>query len=254
MGIPEMIGLKRLLLSCAVLMSLATTPGMAQDSLLIVADEWPPFSGQNLPDKGLSLDITRTALTRAGYDVEVAVLPWARIMSGAQTGEYDVITSLFRDPEIQKVMTYSEPFFETTVRFVQRKGGPITFEGLNSLQAYRIAVAAGYVYEEAFDTADFLDKIEVTTPIQGLRMVAAGRVDLTLDSMEVVRHSIRLQDPDILDQIEFLDPALARQEIHMAVSGFRDDHNRIVSDFNAALQEMREDGSLARLLKKHQID
>ena len=40
----------------------------------------------------------------------------------------------------------------------------------------------------------------------------------------------------------------------MAVSLTRPDHERIVADFNKALDEMREDGSLSALLEKHDLD
>ncbi|WP_299783627.1 transporter substrate-binding domain-containing protein [uncultured Roseobacter sp.] len=227
---------------------------IAEERLLVVADEWPPFSGEGLPGLGISLDVTRAVLERAGYEVETAILPWSRVVSGAKSGEYDVVTSLFLDPEMQKSVFYSEPFFETQVQFVRQKGRDITYDGLDSLQPYVIAVGAGFLYETEFDNADHLKKFEVTTTLQGLKMVAAGRVDLTLDSSHVVRHSMLLSDDALQDQLEFLQPALTKQQIHMAVSRSRPDHAGIVADFNAALTDMRADGSLDALLEKHNTD
>ncbi|MBW4710420.1 transporter substrate-binding domain-containing protein [Roseobacter sp. YSTF-M11] len=245
--------MKRAVLGAA-LIGVSVSASLAGETLLVVADEWPPFSGDDLPGKGLSVDVTRAVLTRAGYDVETAILPWARVVKGAESGAYDVVTSLFEDPDMQKLMTYSEPFFETSVHFVQKSGNDIVFDGLESLRPYRIAVGTGFLYERNFDTADFLKKVEVTTTLQGVKMVAAERVDLTLDSAHVVRHSILMDDPDLLGQIELLDPALTTQRIHMAVSRSREDHARIAADFNAALEDMRADGSLAQLLEKHKVD
>ncbi len=197
------------------------------------------------------MDISRAVLERAGYDVKSAILPWPRIVSGAQTGEYDVITSLFPSIEMQNILQYSEPFYTTEIKFIQRKGRDIVFGDLNSLRPYSIAVGAGFLYSPEFDEADFLEKVEVTTTLQGIRMVAASHVDLTLDSTDVLRHSILRDDPSLGDQIELLEPALATQSIHMAVSTFRSDHATIVAEFNRALEEMQADGSFAELLKKH---
>ena len=61
-------------------------PALAQKTLSIVADEWPPFSGQALPNKGISVDVISAVLIRAGYEVESKILPWARIMNGSRTG------------------------------------------------------------------------------------------------------------------------------------------------------------------------
>ncbi|WP_299868164.1 ABC transporter substrate-binding protein [uncultured Roseobacter sp.] len=227
---------------------------VAEERLLVVADEWPPFSGEGLPGRGISIDVTRAVLERAGYEVDTAILPWSRVVSGAKSGEYDIVTSLFLDAEMQKSVFYSEPFFETQVQFVRQKGSDIAYDGLESLQSYVIAVGAGFLYEASFDNADYLNKFEVTTTLQGLQMVAAGRVDLTLDSAHVVRHSMQLTDDALEDQLEFLEPALTKQQIHMAVSRLRPDHASIVTDFNAALADMRADGSLDALLKKHSAD
>lgn len=226
----------------------------ASDPITVVADEWPPFSGSELPGQGISIDVTRAVLERAGYQVQTAILPWARIVNGAQTGEHDIITSLFADPDMEKLLDYSAPFYTTEVKFIQRKGGAIEFDGLESLTPYSIAVGAGFLYSPAFDNADFLNKFEVTTTLQGIQMVAAGHIDLTLDSTDVLRHSIELGGPDLKEQLELMEPAVISQEIHMAVSRSRSDHAKIVADFNRTLGEMQSDGSLATLLEKHSVN
>ena len=234
--------------------TLIATASAASEPITLVADEWPPFSGSELPGNGISMDVTRAVLERAGYEVQPAILPWARIVSGAQDGDYDVVTSLFASAEMQQVLHYSEPFYTTEIKFIQRKGRDIAVGDLSSLRPYSIAVGAGFLYSPEFDDAEFLNKIEVTTTLQGIRMVAAGHADLTLDSTEVIRHSILRDDPTLADEIEVLEPALTSQNIHMAVSTFRPDHATIVDDFNRALAEMRADGSFDALLKKHNVN
>jgi len=51
----------------------------AANAIAVVADEWPPFSGADLPNGGMSLDVISSVLGRAGYDVRTEVLPWACI-------------------------------------------------------------------------------------------------------------------------------------------------------------------------------
>ena len=201
-GLGRCFGATLVVLSCIVVGTSAT----ADDALVIVADEWPPFSGESLPGQGVSLDVTRAVLSRAGYQVETAILPWSRVVSGAKSGEYDVVTSLFLDAEMQESLFYSDPFFETQVQFLQRAGGAISFDGLSSLEPYGIAVGAGFLYEPEFDAAENLNKFEVNTALQGVQMVAAGRIVLTLGSVNVIRHSILIEDPALWVRIECLDP------------------------------------------------
>ena len=224
---------------------------MAGERLKVVADEWPPFSGAELPSNGISMDVIATVLREAGYEVDVEILPWVRVINGAKTGEYDVVGSLFFDPEFAKFMTYGDAFYETEVKFVQRKGASHNVGTLDALRPYTIAVGDGFLYEEKFDRAEFLKKIVVTTTLQALQMVAHERADLTLDSEEVVRHSLRFGAPDILERVEIIEDALASHEIHMAVRKDHPKSTEIVADFNRTLSKMRSDGSLNNILVKH---
>lgn len=222
-----------------------------QATLTIVADEWPPFSGQDLPNKGMSLDVISTVLERAGYEVETAVLPWARIMAMTAANDVDIVGSLFFDPTMTKHVTYAEPFYETDVRLVRRIGSDHQFEGVKELMPFAIAVGAGFLYQDEFDKAEYLNKIEVTTTLQGMQMLAAGRVDLTLDSSDVINHVLRHDDPSLAGKIELAPGALVTQQIHMAVGNSVEGRDKIVADFNRTLAEMRLDGSLADLVRVH---
>jgi len=44
-------------------------------SLTIAISNWAPYKDENLPNGGIVTDVTRQALTRAGYDVEIVVVP-----------------------------------------------------------------------------------------------------------------------------------------------------------------------------------
>lgn len=219
-----------------------------------VVDEWAPFGGENLPNRGISLDVMITVLERAGYQVEAEIVPWERALSGVKNGTYDVIGNLFFDAELQSDLTFSRPFYETEVQFIQQKGGAANYSDIESLRPYSIAVGEGYLYEDNFDRADFLNKRVVTTVVQGVRMVANGRVDLTLDSSAVINHVINQEAPELADKVEFLPKALAKQEIHMAVRNNFPEKEKLLETFNSILNDMKADGSLEELLKKHEYN
>lgn len=235
-------------------LSILWQPGSASaDKLTVVADEWPPFSGAALPDQGLSLDIIRTVLERAGHEIEVAVIPWARIMDGARSGTYDIVGSLFYAEDLLDYMSYSDPYYTTEIRFLRKTGASQVYKSLDDLRPHSIAVGDGFLYSEEFDRADYLKKVVVTTTLQCVRMVAHGRADLTLDSEEVLRHALEKEDPSLQGLVEFLPLALASRGIHMAVRNDLPNRDRIIGDFNRMLDEMRQDGSYAALLAKHPL-
>ncbi|WP_415403292.1 substrate-binding periplasmic protein [Tateyamaria sp. SN3-11] len=224
----------------------------AQDrTLTVVADEWPPFSGDALPDGGMSLDVIATVLRRAGYTVETRVVPWARIMDGARNGQFDIVGSLFADAELAQFLSYGDPFYTTEVQLVQPVGGTHRFTAVEDLRPYSIAVGDGFLYQDEFDSARYLNKVVVTTTMQAVQMVAHGRVDLTLDSVDVVRHIITQLDPSLAERVTFAPGILASQGLHMAVRTDLEDSAQIVADFNETLAKMQADGSLDVLLSKH---
>lgn len=143
----------RLLMVACLLVSVS--PAVAQqEKLTIFADEWPPFSGESLPNKGISLDVIATVLTQAGYDVETSVLPWARIMEMATANQIDIVGSLFFDPVMTEYVTYAEPFFSTDVRLVQQTGADHAYTSVKDLTPFSIAVGTRFLYQPEFDKAD----------------------------------------------------------------------------------------------------
>lgn len=238
-----------LLVLCTGLKAFSTS---ADQPLRIVADEWPPFSGESLPGQGISVDVISTVLTRAGYQVRAQILPWARIMDGARKDEYDIVGSLFSDPDIATFMTYGNPFYQTEIRFLRQAGSTIEVNAYQDLASHSIAVGDGFLYSPQFDADAALNKQVVSTAIQGIQMVAHGRADLTLDSNDVLRYSTKTQDPGLADRVEMLPFVLARQGIHMAMRQTHPQAGQIIADFNRTLGEMQADGSLAALLAKHQ--
>ena len=216
-----------------------------------VVDEWAPFGGEELPNRGISLDVMTAVLTRAGYQVEAEIVPWERALNGIKNGHYDVIGNLFPEQSMAPYMVFSDPFYETQVQFIKHKGNNATYSDLDSLKPYSIAVGEGYFYEENFDQANHLDKQVVTTVVQGVRMVANGRVDLTLDSVDVLNYVIHVQEPSLLERVELLPKPLAYQQVHMGIRKGLEGRDQLVADFNRVLNEMRDDGSLEEILKKH---
>lgn len=197
------------------------------------------------------MHVISSVLERAGYQVETVVVPWARIMDGAQRGTYDIVGSLFLTEDLKGHMTYSEPYYTTAVKFLRKSGTAHAFDSLDDLRPYTIAVGDGFLYSEEFDRADYLNKVVVTTTLQCVQMVAHGRADLTLDSEEVIRYALQKEAPALRGEVEFLSAPLAERGIHMAVRNDLPERDTVIANFNRTLREMRRDGSYQEILAVH---
>jgi len=85
-------------------------------------------------------------------------------------------------------------------------------------------------------------------------MLAAGRVQLTLEDELVARHHLNRDLREIRDAVEFVDTPLSENGLHILVRRSHPLHQQIVRDFNLAIQAMRADDSYRRIYQRHGLD
>ncbi len=230
---------------------LACSASTSAESLRLVANTWPPFNDVNLLNNGLSSDLVITALKRAGYSSAYFQVPWARVLYGLQAGDYDIVLSAWYDAERAQYGVFSEPYLVNRIRFLRRKGSDIHFKALSDLADNSIAVVRGYSYQREFDNAPSLLRVPVVDFAMGARMLAAGRVQMTLEDELVARHYFQHELRGIEDQVEFLPKPLSENGLHILVRSNHPHAQEIVTGFNKAMQAMREDGTYAKIFAAH---
>ncbi|MET1079971.1 MAG: transporter substrate-binding domain-containing protein [Pseudomonas sp.] len=234
-----------------VLLWFALCGGIAAQPLRLVADSWPPFTDQRLLNNGFATDLVSTALRRAGYTVEYAQVPWARATRGLQTADYDIVIAAWYSPERARYGQFSNPYLINRVRFIQRRGGVLSFNELADLHGYRIAAVRGYEYSPEFDRDTLLQKVEVPGFVVGARMVHARRLDLAVEDEYVARYHLARELLDIRDELVFLPLPLSENPLHILVRRSHPQHAEIIAAFNRAVDQMNADGTYAALFKRH---
>ena len=233
---------------------LLTSSPAGADSLLLAANQWPPFTGRNLPGNGLATELVTTALNRAGYRNEYIEAPWARVIKGLQQDQYDVVLTVWYSAERATYGLFSDAYLVNRIRFLQRRGGDIQFRQISDLYPYRIVVTRGYAYAPAFDNDTRLNKYEVTDFLPAASMVAAGRVELTLEDELVAQYLLRQEPASVREALEFLPTPLAETPLHILVRRSHPQHAQIVADFNRELAAMRADGTYQTILQRHGLN
>ncbi|RAU46453.1 MULTISPECIES: transporter substrate-binding domain-containing protein [unclassified Pseudomonas] len=241
----------RLLRAMALLGMLLIAHGAWAQTLRMAGDAWAPYSDVALLNGGLSTDLVRTALTRAGYTVEYDQVPWARAIHGVGEGRYDVLINAWYSDERTLIGEFSEAYMINRLRFIKRKTSDIQYESLQQLHPYSIAVVRSYAYSPAFDSDASLKKVPVASFSTAARMLAAGRVDLTVEDEYAARFALGHEAEEVRDSVEFLSKSLSENSLHILVSLKNPDHARIVADFDKAIAAMKADGSYDRLFKLH---
>ena len=236
---------------CTGLLCLLLSTAPSAETLRLVANTWPPFTDQTLLNNGLATDLVSSVLQRAGYASQYHEVPWARALQGMQHDRYDVLLSSWFAAERQAYGLYSEPYLTNRIRFLRRTGSTIAFKQLDDLLPYQIAVARGFAYAPAFDNDTRLHKQITNSFATAARMLAAGRVDLTLEDEWVARYYLSHELAELRPALEFLPVPLSESPLHILVRRKHPQSAQIVRAFNQALQEMRADGSYAAILQRH---
>ena len=107
----------------ALLCTLLITSGIARAEVLQVTGSlWSPYVDGDLENGGLAADLVRTALERAGYDVQANVEPWSRAYEGAAIGVYDVVAAIWQNEERGEELIFSNPYLLNDIIFMARRG------------------------------------------------------------------------------------------------------------------------------------
>ncbi|WP_375740972.1 substrate-binding periplasmic protein [Pseudomonas boanensis] len=225
--------------------------GARAEQLRMVANVWPPFTDARLVGNGLASELVSTALKRAGHTTEYVEAPWARALRGLQQDDYDLIVSAWYSDERAGYGLFSEPYLTNRILFLKRKATRVEYANRADLGSHSIAVARGYSYSASFDNDVTLNKVPVQDFLMAARMLAAGRVDLTLEDEWVARFHLKRELKAVSDQLEFLPRPLSENGLHILVRRSHPRHRQLVEDFNRSVRAMREDGSYAAIFRRH---
>jgi polar amino acid transport system substrate-binding protein len=232
----------------------ATDEAAEQDTearvLKVTGSLWIPYLDDELPNGGLAADLVRTALTRAGYQVEANIESWPRAYQGAAIGVYDVVAAVWRNDARAADLLFSEAYLLNDIVLLSRPGLAVEFETLADLRGYRIGVVRGYAYDETFDRAG-LNWVTNNHLIQNLLLLRQGKLDLIVGDKWSIFDQISRFMPDSLSGFTLVAQPVARRGLRLGVSRLNSDAATITWRFNEAITEMKSDGTYTAILKKH---
>ncbi|HXP97919.1 MAG TPA: transporter substrate-binding domain-containing protein [Telmatospirillum sp.] len=242
------------ILSICLSLTMFSSGGRAETLVLAANDSRPTsyYEGDKLT--GVSLEIVVEALRRAGYAVDVRLMPWARCLEDARKGKVDGVFTSFKLPEREEFLTFTnEPLATWDISFFALRDTAIEYDGqLASLSNIAIGMTNKTSYGEAFDNAVkthiFTNIYISNNPKSLVQMLTHNRVAL------IVSHDLVAIDTarqlGVLDKIRKLTPTVNMVPTYLAFNKLRD-YNNVISAYDAALISMKKDGSYERIYKKY---
>jgi polar amino acid transport system substrate-binding protein len=248
--------IKAALAGLLVMVFLAMTGSVASAGTLVLAaaDSRPTAFYVDDKPTGMLVDLVTEAYRRAGRTVEIKLMPWARCLGEAKTGEVDGVFSSFKLPEREAFLSFSkEPLTTQVIALFARRDSAQSFDGdLDKLREVKIGIIQGTSYGQKFDAAverGTLQKVERANSVESnLKKLAFGRVDLIPSYRNVILDAAK--QLDLQAQIKELSPPLDQVPTYLAFTKVRD-LSEPSDGFDAALASMKQDGTYDRIVGQY---
>lgn len=216
---------------------------------VVTGPGYPPFTGRELPGGGVSTRIIKEVFARVGYSVEVDFHPWRRGYEMARRNRYLGTFPYVRDEEREEDFLFSEPINDASEHFFVHADARIRYEGPHNLNGRLLCRPVGYSVKalrpHVIEDDDHLWRPQELS--RCFRMLQLQRVDLVPMIEQVGWHSIR-RSGLAPEDFRVLEKRITQNHHYFIVSRHHPQAKRILAAFNRGLEQLRADGTLARLL------
>ena len=241
---------KKLLAYLLFLFPLVAFAGHAHaETIKVVFDTaYAPFEFKDSDQtyKGIDVEILDKVAEINGWDLDKSFPGFDAAVNAVQAGQADAIMAgMTKTTEREKVFTMSDTYYDTKVviattkadkitKYSQLKGKTVGVKNGTAAQRFLDKNKDKYGYKiKTFDTGDLM-----------YNSLTAGAVDAVMDDQPVIQYAIQKgQD-------------LAINMDGEAVGGFAfgvkkgGNHEKLITEFNKALAQMKADGTLDEIIKK----
>lgn len=224
-----------------------------------VSFEYPPLvtHAQGAQPTGFAVELVERIFRKLDARLTVTLYPWERAMAMMRLGEADCIFTIYRVPERELFIDYSEQIVATQmIHLYARKGASVTFNGdLNLIRGLRVGVVRQINYGPRFESARHTLLIDEAASVeQNFRKLAAGRVDVVPSNLATASATLALLGPGgDAGRVVQLSPPV---DIVPSYIGFskRRHLTRFRDRFDDAMRSFAASGEYRRLLEKHGLE
>ena len=218
---------------------------MAEQNLTLGNSDWPPFTikGQR---QGASEKLVCEALKRAGWNCSVKVYDWDQVLEDAREGAVDGIAAVWRTPEREEYLLFSEPYLTNRIVPVTAKDSKIFVQKVSDLSGWRVAMVPGYAYGEEIEKAKAsMTIVPVVGSAEAFKAVQEDKADIALLDDLVIRSKMEIDEGA---EFTVINAVLSYRELYVAVSRQHPRAEQIISDFHHHYEIMLKDGVVNDIL------
>jgi polar amino acid transport system substrate-binding protein len=231
--------MKKLLLATAL--AALSSAAFAQDVVRLGTEgAYPPFNFINDAGEiaGFEREVGDELCARAGLTCEWVTNDWDSIIPNLQSGNYDVIIAgMSITDERDEVIDFSQNYFPPASSAYVALSADANLSGVVAAQVSTI--------QAAYVAASGATLLEFATPDETIAAVRNGEADAVFADKDFLVPYVAESNGELV---------FAGEEVQLGGGvglGLRESDTELREKFNAAIQSMKDDGSLNALIEKH---
>lgn len=161
----------------------------ADSPLRVMINDVAPYTLHDSPQHpGMHAEIANLLAKQSGMPISISWAPYARLAAALRFDLADLVVAV-ESPELEGIARRIAPFHEFKFVVIGRRDKDIN--SISQLNGRLLGVARGAFYDERINNNADIQKYELTDPFQGVRMLAAGRLDAVISSDYLLSYALR---------------------------------------------------------------
>jgi polar amino acid transport system substrate-binding protein len=226
---------------------------LGQETLYLVTGDFAPFSGQHLPQGGMTTEITVAAFKAVGYHAHIDYQPWKRGYTNTRKHLYFGTFPYVEDKTRKKLFLFSKPLYTAESYFFVHKDFNRPFNNKEDLKGLRACLPIGYSPREI---QSYLDDGLITVAIRPsndaacFRAIEKGRVDLyalnNITGWKVIQKTYGQKDG-----FKIIGDSIMPAYYHIIVDKQYPNGAALLSAFHEGLAQLKSSGLYQDIISRH---
>lgn len=216
----------------------------------LLATDLPPLALEKGADaSGALVELVREMAHRSGQDVRIEFLPWTRAQAMTQNGARTLILPLTRTPDREARYRWLVPLYTRHIVFFALGSRSASFPSVERLRKQRIGTLRSTPGLEQLRKRGFTQVIEIESNEKMARMLKLGMLEALYGDELINRYSLQkcglgAGDLNVSPQME--------TDV-LWLGGSKDISEAEIALWQDALEQIRRDKTLDRILGKYQL-
>ena len=206
---------------------------------------YPPFNfiDENDEFQGFDVDISNEIAERLGVKANFIATKWDGLIGGLKADKFDIIISQMTvTEERKKSVDFTDPYvISGSVLITREETNDIT--KLEDIKGKNVGVGGGTTFEDVANSVEGAEVKLYKAVGDYIQDLTNKRLDVIINDQLLISYNIKEMNLPIKISSDILN----KDEIGMAVNKGNED---FIEQVNAALSEMKEDGTYAEIYKK----